>query len=260
LLASNSLKKKMKHILLLSNNNAAELPNTDDDFQTFTLSSSTTQADLDAALLKLSESSFDEARVNGFLPNDDIQANIYRVLKPKGKLAIEGFSEVREVGQILVNDLRIQGFIDIIAAKDGNERFVICIKPDWEIGAAATLVLPPKISPAVKVWSMAAGDLADADIDLVDEAELLDDGLASSSSSSSSEAAAAACAVPTDGTKKRACKNCSCGLAEVEAEEAKAAKDGVPVPERLVKASACGSCSKGDAFRSVFPPGLICLC
>jgi len=71
--------------------------------------------------------------------------------------------------------------------------------------------------------------------------------------------------------RKKACKNCSCGLAELEAEEAKQGKvvllDGAESGqamevdqaerERLVKAaesapkatSSCGSCFLGDAFR-----------
>ncbi|KAL0949899.1 hypothetical protein HGRIS_009928 [Hohenbuehelia grisea] len=71
--------------------------------------------------------------------------------------------------------------------------------------------------------------------------------------------------------RKRACKNCSCGLAELEAEERKSGKvvviDGAPdggaiemtqeERERLMKAaeaapkatSSCGNCFLGDAFR-----------
>ncbi|KAF7983899.1 hypothetical protein HWV62_18264 [Athelia sp. TMB] len=76
--------------------------------------------------------------------------------------------------------------------------------------------------------------------------------------------------------RKKACKNCSCGLAELEAEEAKQSKvvvldgtiDGSAVEltqaERLANAakiapkatSSCGSCFLGDAFRCASCPYL----
>jgi len=77
--------------------------------------------------------------------------------------------------------------------------------------------------------------------------------------------------------RKKACKNCTCGLAEIEAEEAKSGKvvlldvDGAvevgagdPEKERLIAAakaapkatSSCGSCFLGDAFRCASCPYL----
>lgn len=78
--------------------------------------------------------------------------------------------------------------------------------------------------------------------------------------------------------RKRACKNCSCGLAEIEAEELKQSKvvmldgkvDGSAVEmsqsekDRLINAakaapkatSSCGSCFLGDAFRCASCPYL----
>jgi anamorsin len=63
---------------------------------------------------------------------------------------------------------------------------------------------------------------------------------------------------PSDGcaTKRRACKNCSCGRAEREAAEdaAPAVKvETSPAPAAEFK-SACGNCAKGDAFRCASCP------
>ena len=50
------------------------------------------------------------------------------------------------------------------------------------------------------------------------------------------------------GGKRKACKNCSCGLRE-ELESI----DGAPVQSGAPK-SACGNCGKGDAFRCATCP------
>jgi hypothetical protein len=52
------------------------------------------------------------------------------------------------------------------------------------------------------------------------------------------------------GKTKKACKNCSCGRAEMEAgEEAKPKKVTLAMLENPAVNSSCGSCSLGDAFR-----------
>ncbi|KIK92469.1 hypothetical protein PAXRUDRAFT_829914 [Paxillus rubicundulus Ve08.2h10] len=82
---------------------------------------------------------------------------------------------------------------------------------------------------------------------------------------------------PSAPRRKKACKNCSCGLAEIEAEEAKSGNvvlldadgavevgPGETEKERLVAAakaapkatSSCGSCFLGDAFRCAGCPYL----
>jgi len=120
---------------------------------------------------------------------------------------------------------------------------VTCQKPDMELGASAALPVQQR-----KVWTMSAVDLAEGD--LVDEDALLDDGLEFTRGCGPEGESKG------EGGKKRACKNCSCGLAEKEAAEAAAAITGGPVEEVLLKSSGCGSCAKGDAFRCASCPFL----
>lgn len=202
---------------------------------------------LEAALAQLQDGSIDEARLVGFLPNDDAQGHIFRILRPLAKLAVEGIAS-REAGQELSTDLQIQGFFNILAAKgDGDERFVVCQKPEMELGASAAL--PAAAAAQKKGWVLNTSDLAEGD--LVDEDALLDDGLEFQRGCGPAGESKGA-----EGGKKRACKNCSCGLAEQEAAQAQAAITGGPVQEVLLKSSGCGSCAKGDAFRCASCPFL----
>jgi len=90
-------------------------------------------------------------------------------------------------------------------------------------------------------WSAAVASNSD-DVELLDEDELLDE-----------EDKAAKVPVEIDcGTskegKRKACKNCSCGLREILEND-----DGnTPPPAK----SACGNCSLGDAFRCANCPHL----
>ena len=112
---------------------------------------------------------------------------------------------------------------------------VFATKPNWEVGAAAELPKPPPaVNGRVVINAM---DLADDD--LVDE----DDLLANDDVVIPNPAADGGCS-----TKKRACKDCSCGRAEMEA-----ANPG-SVEEPMT--SACGNCYKGDAYRCASCPHL----
>jgi anamorsin len=173
----------------------------------------------------LTADSCDECYIISAIPTDDMLASILRILKSKGKLLLEKQIPDRETGQNICSDLQIAGFLDTMAAKDpgSGERFVVCQKPSWAINEAATISLPENVSSK---WKMDLNDLAESD--LVDENELLDDGITTPINASCGEASA----------RKRACKNCSCGFAEE-----------LEVEAAVMKKSACGSCYKGDAFR-----------
>ena len=108
-------------------------------------------------------------------------------------------------------------------------------KPDWEVGAAAALPKPPPAAGGrvlINAMDLADDDLVDEDDLLANDAVVLPD-----------PAGGGGCA-----TKKRACKDCSCGRAEMEA----ANPGSVEEPAT----SACGNCSKGDAFRCASCPHL----
>ena len=201
-------------------------------------------------------------------PNDALLAEIYRVLKPNGKLTIEGCLPDRNDGQSISIDLKIQGFVDILVAKDPSkqERFILCQKANWEVGSSTILnkrlsVLRTKItnepnlnsSSETKIgsWKMEVNDLADND--LIDESDLIDDGLLLLPKP---PVDCGTDDTTTGGGKKRACKNCSCGLAELEAAEEKSGILNTNSSSISVEKSACGNCSKGDAFRCAGCPYL----
>lgn len=193
-------------------------------------------------------SSVDEIMVNGFVPDDDRLSILFSILKPKGKLAINGGIIDRSSGQAVVVELRIQGFVDIMAAKDTEtgERFVVAQKPDWDVGSVAELSI---IKASVEDHGLSPGDHGHSHQEYVDEDELLNDGISAPSTDPS------ICADESN-SKKRACKNCSCGLAEIEAAEAAASvSNGSSAPVETKK-SACGNCYKGDAFRCASCPFL----
>lgn len=197
----------------------------------------------------LPTSTYDEVYVF-VLPDDYTMTTVLSVLKPNGKMLIETCIPTREAGQELCSELQLQGFMDTMVAKDPvtGDRFVTCSKPSWGTGEAVAIKLPKKSTAAA--WKMGTDDLAEDD--LVDEDELLNDNLEIT--------VGAGCGIdPETGKpigKKKACKNCSCGLKEIEQEEAKTGKTYDRVEVAAPTNSACGSCYKGDAFRCASCPFL----
>lgn len=128
-------------------------------------------------------------------------------------------------------------------------------KPSYDAGVSASVgtaaetestsnvkaVSGPSAATA-SVWKVSGDDFDDDD--LMDDDDLLDTDELS--------AAGTAPAVPEGcATKKRACANCSCGRAEIEAanEAAEAAGEPAALTGVLPSSSACGNCYLGDAFR-----------
>ena len=132
-----------------------------------------------------------------------------------------------------------------------------CTKPSYDAEAAA---IP--VSNAKSIWKLNANDFDDAGYELEDEDQLLDD-----ETDVKPKAADLDCGTGGPGQKRRACKNCVCGLKEMIDEEEKA-PNGNGKGKILVcylsvlfcsallidlfscaviepNSSACGNCSKG---------------
>ncbi|CAD5124194.1 DgyrCDS12493 [Dimorphilus gyrociliatus] len=212
-------------------------------------------------------SNFDLA-ISGFpLPSFTVHSNdlleeIARILKPGGKLhVVEAITDSRTESQI-ASSLKLSGFISIekkslkieenllkayqehLKANNLSLNLFTSSKPNFEIGAKIALKLPGMTAPAPQqtVWALNADDAND-DMDIIDTDDLLDDA---DLKKPDAESLRASCGDAQK--KKKACKNCTCGLAEeLENEE----KSKAPAPK-----SSCGSCYLGDAFRCASCPYL----
>ena len=114
-------------------------------------------------------------------------------------------------------------------------------KPNFEVGASRLLSFakPAPVAPAADVWT-----LEDIDDDTV---ELMDDTTLLSQEDLVKPDPATLRVCGTTGERK-ACKDCSCGLAE----ELDSGKE----PTKKDFTSSCGSCYLGDAFRCASCPYL----
>jgi len=219
-------------------------------------------------------STFDVA-LSGFLHpasvvhKDDVLAEILKILRPKGALYLRepcGSDTELNNEDSLVSSLKLSGFVNIskpsataLSAEEVNElqkclnvKEIIQLlqvkaeKPEYEVGASTQLKLSfaskPKVDEnAAAVWTLSANDMMDDD--LIDSDALLDEN---DLKKPDPETLRAECG-PGSGNKK-ACKNCTCGLAE-ELDQ------GVE-PKKKTPESACGSCYLGDAFRCASCPYL----
>eukprot|EP00112_Aurelia_sp_Birch-Aquarium-sp1_P009253 Seg2043.3 transcript_id=Seg2043.3/GoldUCD/mRNA.D3Y31 product=Anamorsin protein_id=Seg2043.3/GoldUCD/D3Y31 len=198
-------------------------------------------------------SSFDVA-ISGLLSpstyihNTDILAEIARILKPSGKFLVREPAGGRSAEK-LISTLKLSGFVKPSEPKisqmdsDAIQMVeVVCHKPDFEVGAGSRISIKTSIKKPVdqdvaKVWTLSAMETNDEDLDIIDSDALLEeeDLIRPTTGNLKSD-----CGTSKAG-KKRACKNCSCGLAE----ELDGKKPANPKPYK----SACGNCSLGDAFR-----------
>ena len=179
--------------------------------------------------------------------NSKMLNNYINLLKPKGILIL-----VNKQSLNLESELKLAGFLNISSDLSENSLSVFsCEKPNFELGAAKKLSFANKSAEQnktqqpTKVWQFTQDDVQESD--LIDTDDLLDDlDLKKPTLVDKFD-----CGTSSSG-KKKACKNCSCGLAEeLENEAVDKQKKNV----ETVKSS-CGSCYLGDAFRCASCPYL----
>ncbi|XP_026738073.1 anamorsin homolog isoform X2 [Trichoplusia ni] len=144
-----------------------------------------------------------EAVLSNWLPphtvkhTDNILAIIVKLLKPSGKLILKDETD-------LTTSLKLNGFVNVTKSSDN---LYLAEKPKFEIGSKASLKLNGqpavwKIEDTVEeAWTGANDD------DIIDDNQLLDENDLKKPDQSSLRVCA------TTG-KRKACADCSCGLAE----------------------------------------------
>ncbi|KFV76367.1 Anamorsin [Struthio camelus australis] len=230
------------------------------------------------------ESSFDVI-LSGMVPGSTVQhsadvlAEIARILKPGGRVLLKelvvtesGNSKIKTAAK-LPTALTLSGLVEVKELQkepltpeeaqavrehlgyQGNDLLIVQIegrKPNFEVGSSSQLKLSfakkpgpsgkPSVDPATaKLWTLSANDMNDEEMDLLDSDELLDSEDLKKPDPSSLRAPSC-----KEMGKKKACKNCTCGLAEELEQEKKSSQ-----PK-----SACGNCYLGDAFRCASCPYL----
>lgn len=164
------------------------------------------------------------------------------LVKPKGKIIFSS-SRNEDLESLLV----LSGFINVKFDNTSNCKLtrafrncapinlivtvsdIICEKPSYEVGSSKKLSFGKKPEPAVsKVWKLDV----DEDDEIIDPDELLDEEDKIKPSSESLRVCS------TTG-KRKACKDCSCGLADELDAEAK----GKAIDSNPTQKSSCGSVS-----------------
>ncbi|CEG39331.1 anamorsin isoform x1 [Plasmopara halstedii] len=145
----------------------------------------------------------------------------------------------------IVMDLMIGGFVDIADKYESSPLFpefsgAVCFSGKKQTFDSAAIPLARKTMATqfIKKWTVVPDETSgyEQDDDIIDEDTLLDN------TDEVLQAAKVDCNEVTGG-KKRACKNCTCGLKDKEDKPVMSEK------ELNTLVSGCGNCYKGDAFR-----------
>ena len=208
-------------------------------------------------------SKFDTAVVFNFGASDDAFAAICDVVKEGGAVQIVQNHNEAESGTDPKNivDAALLGGLTVKTDESSpskskteeatatEKELVIAAQVPLSVGEAVALPKPASTSAtatasgngktdARAAWAALANDFDDGAHDLEDEDALLGEAVPAAPKAGSG------CGPAKPGQKKRACKNCTCGLKDMEGNPA-------TDPEELEAAykAGCGNCSKGDAFR-----------
>lgn len=152
----------------------------------------------------------------------DNYVKLLHMLKPSGKLHL--FSYIGPAASLL-QEIKLSGFIN--CSEDAAANTLTAEKPGYETGSSARLSFAKK-SSNMNVWKI-SGD----DEELIDEEDLLDEV-------DKQKPDPAGLRVCSTTGKRKACKNCSCGLAE-ELESEKSSKAAAAASENAK--SSCGNVS-----------------
>eukprot|EP00036_Acanthoecidae_sp_10tr_P010327 CAMPEP_0182917520 /NCGR_PEP_ID=MMETSP0105_2-20130417/1571_1 /TAXON_ID=81532 ORGANISM="Acanthoeca-like sp., Strain 10tr" /NCGR_SAMPLE_ID=MMETSP0105_2 /ASSEMBLY_ACC=CAM_ASM_000205 /LENGTH=290 /DNA_ID=CAMNT_0025054533 /DNA_START=19 /DNA_END=892 /DNA_ORIENTATION=+ len=208
-------------------------------------------------MAQLPLSAFDEVRVGYLDPvetvmQSDTLALLAKVLRPSGKLMLR---EPAAADTPLGTRLMLAGFVDVESGPAGNLTQATATKPGYEVGSAAQLLsfaVPAGAAAAgggaaaadvASVWQVSTDDFDDDDL-MADDGEGLLDEADKALKTTAPEAADCS-------TKRRACKDCSCGRAEREAaEDAGAAPLVGPVPTSSLGAATLATLSGAPRART----------
>lgn len=157
-----------------------------------------------------------------------ILIELLKILKPPGQIIITKFQNPNK----LRLDLTTNGFMDIKI----SDTYISATKPTFKIGSSVKLNLMKKPNA---VWKI--DDVLDDESETIDPDDLLDEEDFKKPDPSSLR-------VCNTTGKRKACKDCSCGLAEELNNEKITVQNG---PK-----SSCGNCYLGDAFRCASCPYL----
>eukprot|EP00735_Rhodelphis_limneticus_P010927 TRINITY_DN389_c0_g1::TRINITY_DN389_c0_g1_i1::g.7551::m.7551 TRINITY_DN389_c0_g1::TRINITY_DN389_c0_g1_i1::g.7551 ORF type:complete len:264 (-),score=50.91,sp/Q5EAC7/CPIN1_BOVIN/32.28/1e-29,CIAPIN1/PF05093.8/1.3e-23 TRINITY_DN389_c0_g1_i1:19-783(-) len=162
----------------------------------------------------------------------DLVASSLKVLKPNGIFQMQLTENIDATARAEISSMLVLGGLMSVQEQP---LALTGVKPAY---AAASVSLKKRSEPQPPTWKVQMNACSD---DLINEDDLLADGI--------EVPKAEACGV--DGAPvKRACKNCTCGLAEKLSEPVKLSADEPAEPHSHEEGkSACGNCYKGDAFR-----------
>lgn len=186
-------------------------------------------------LASYGQSQFDVILANVASGSPEVASHLLKLVKPKGKVVFKDDSANSDATR---SNLLLSGFINI-ASLEGN--VFVGEKPNYEVGSAAKLSLGGNKAKVAAVWKL---DVDDEEDERIDADELLDEEDKVKPSAESLRVCG------TTG-KRKACKDCSCGLAEELESETKGA-----TVQNSEQKSSCGSCYLGDAFRCATCPYL----